>query len=138
VTSIDVTQFAIQADPQFQEQPDGTWEANYPHLDWSVTAASKSEARKKLSDEFIRRQSTGPNADAELQGQEDLLRRHFDEPIPGLYVMDNDLYIELRDKTDEERMRAFSESERRRALGQPYTKSDYLREQAASAGRTNG
>jgi hypothetical protein len=137
VTRIDATQFAIQADPQFQEQSNGTWQAHYPHLDWSVTALSKSEAGAKLNDEFIRRHSTGADVDAELQCQEDLLRRHFDKPIPGLYVMDNDLYIELRDKTDEERMRAFSESERRRALGQPYTKLDYLRKQGTCAGRMN-
>jgi hypothetical protein len=86
VTGIDVRQFAIYVNPQFQEQPDGTWVAHYPHLDWSVTAASESEARLKLTDEFIRRQSTGPDVDAELECQEKVLRRHFDEPIPGLYV----------------------------------------------------
>lgn len=134
MTGIDVTQFAIHADPQFQEQPNGTWKAHYPHLDWSITGSSKSDARTKLTDEFVRRQSNGPDVDAELRYQEDLLRRHFDEPIPGLYVMDNDLYVELRDNTDEERARAFGESERRRALGQPYTKADYLREQRTPSG----
>jgi hypothetical protein len=135
MTGIDVRRFAIYANPQFQEQPDGTWMAHYPHLDWSVTAVSEAEARLKLTDEFVRRQSTEPDVDAELECQEKVLRHHFDEPVPGLFVMDNDLFIELRDKSDEERMRAFSESERRRALGQPYTKSDYLREQGPSAGQ---
>ena len=134
MTGIDVTQFAMEVDPQFQEESDGTWMAHYPHLDWSVTGSSKSEARAKLSDEFIRRQSAGLDIDAELEYQKIVLQHHFDEPIPGLYVMDNDLYIELRDKTDEERMRAFRESERRRALGQSYTKVDYLREQQISGG----
>ena len=47
-----------------------------------------------------------------------------------MYALDNELFLHLRTNGTRAELRAaFKEAERRRALGQPYTKADYLGEQ---------
>jgi hypothetical protein len=51
------------------------------------------------------------------------------EPIPGVYSMDNELYRHLIREVgyDQDALQeVFEESERRRAQGQSYTKAEYL------------
>jgi hypothetical protein len=130
VTDLDITRFAFHEVPQIEEQPDGSWVACYPARGWSVTGATEAEAVQRLRDEVVHRQGiAGTNPVAE---DERILRQHLREPIPGVSVMDNDLYLALKDEPDSQRvlLEAFQESERRRALGQSYTKDDYLREHA--------
>ncbi len=45
-----------------------------------------------------------------------------------MYAVDNELYRELVHEPEADRKRAIEEAERRRVLGQSYTKSDYLRD----------
>jgi hypothetical protein len=92
-----------------------------------VSAPSESAARQKLSDEVMRRQNAGQDPFAYT---DDLYRQHLREPMAGVYAMDNELYRELihRFGHDETRLQeAFEESERRRAVGQTYTKDDHYR-----------
>jgi hypothetical protein len=128
VTDLDITRFAFHTVPQTKEQADGNWVAYYPARGWSVTGATKAEAMQRLRDEVMRRQ--GINGADPVAEDERIFRQHIREPIPGVYLMDNDLYLALKDKCDSQGVleEAFKESERRRALGQTYTKDDYLRE----------
>jgi hypothetical protein len=128
VTDFDITQFAVHTVPQTEEQADGRWVAYYPARGWSVTGATEAEAMQRLRDEVMRRQGiAGGDPVAE---DERIIRQHIHEPIAGVYLMDNDLYLALKDKRDSRQVleEAFKESERRRALGQTYTQDDYLRE----------
>lgn len=121
----ELTRYAFHMDPQYEEC-DGMWTARYPEADWSVCAPSKQEAHQRLGEEFIARQNAGTDP---LAYADDIYRRHLGEPIPGVYAMDNELYRELLlGRSGEERKRAFAEAELRRALGQTYTKDDYLGE----------
>jgi hypothetical protein len=117
-------QYAFHADPLLEESS-GWWMARYPHQDWSVSAATKDEALEKLKDEFIRRQNAGK---ADFTYADTVCLRHLEEPVPGIYAMDNELYRELvREGTAQaDMMRAFEEAEVRRQQDQPYTKIDYL------------
>jgi hypothetical protein len=69
------------------------------------------------------------------------LERHLADPIPGVYAMDAELFRYLRGLDEASGSAApqaratragldlaFEEAERRRALGQAYTKDDYLAE----------
>ena len=58
------------------------------------------------------------------------LKNRIADGLLGVSLMDNDLYLALKDKRDSQQVleEAFRESERRRALGQTYTQDDYLRE----------
>ncbi len=53
--------------------------------------------------------------------------RHLQEPVPGVYAMDNDVYLQLKDEPWTEHGRAFKEAEAKRVQGLPYTIEDYLR-----------
>jgi hypothetical protein len=117
--------FAFRMTPQFERIYDG-WRASYPGSDWSVTAPSEEEARQKLVDEVNRRRDAGEDPKA---FQEAVCRRHLQEPVPGVYAMDNELYRYVARETgyDQDALQeAFEESERRRALGASFTKADYL------------
>lgn len=128
MTEADLTEFAFHMDPQSEQLRDGSWTVKYPRADWSVSGLSEDDAMQKLRDEFIRRQSAG---DDPLAYTDQVYREHLRSPIPGVYAMENDLYLEVKDRGYDEIQRVFREAERRRALGQNYTKDDYLREQSA-------
>jgi hypothetical protein len=118
-------QYAFHATPLLEESG-GWWTARYPHQDWTVSAATRDEALEQLKDEFMRRQNAG---DAGYAYADTVCLRHLEEPVPGIYAMDNDLYRELMHEgtAQADVMRAFEEAEERRQQGQPYTKDDYLR-----------
>jgi len=124
--SIEIRRWAFRMTPQCEETDDG-WRASYPGADWSVSAQSEEEARQKFADEVARRR----NAGEQPKGFEAAIyREHLRRPIPGVYAMDSKLYRYLvREVTgyDWDALQPiFEESERRRALGQSYTKEDYL------------
>ncbi len=115
--------WAFQMEPIFTHDGE-SWTGCYPGADWSVSAPTEAEAREKLGEEFIRRQNTG---DDPLGYADAIYLRHLQEPIPGVYAMDNEVYLQLRDEPWTEHSRAFKEAEAKRVQGLPYTKEDYLR-----------
>ncbi|MCV7303510.1 hypothetical protein H7J93_28225 [Mycobacterium barrassiae] len=121
--SSDLTKYAFHMEPQL-ERSDESWTASYPGADWSVSAPNKESALQRLGEEFIRRQNAGEDP---LAYADAVYRRHLREPVQGVSAVDNELYRELVHAPEAERKRAIEEAERRRRLGQPYTKSDYLR-----------
>jgi len=104
-------QWAFEVEPVFTQEGE-SWTGSYPGADWSVSAPTEAEAREKLGAEFIRRQNAG---------------EHLQEPIAGVYAMDNEVYLQLRDEPWTEHSRAFKEAEAKRLRGETYTKEDYLR-----------
>ncbi len=119
-------QYATCIRPLITHQEDGQWRAQYPGLDWYVTAESEPAAADKLSEEALRRVDAGED---NAQPPHDLLTRHLVEPIPGVLALDRELFLYLRTEHGvSEVNRAFDEAERRRALGQPYTKREYMQE----------
>lgn len=119
-------QYAARIRPLTTQQDDGQWRAQYPGLNWYVTADTEQAAAAKLGEEALRRVDAGED---NAQPPHDLLTRHLVEPIPGVQALDRELFVYLRQEHGVQAVeRAFEESERRRALGQSYTKSDYLRE----------
>jgi hypothetical protein len=117
--------FAFRMSPQCERTSDG-WRAWYPGADWSVTAPTEEEARHKIAEEVSRRRNAGENP---MAFQEAVYRQHLQEPIPGVYSMDNELYRHLIREVgyDQDALQeVFEESERRRAQGQSYTKAEYL------------
>jgi hypothetical protein len=119
-------QYATCIRPLTSPQKDGQWRAQYPGLDWYVTAESEPAAADKLGEEALRRVDAGED---HAQPPHDLLTRHLVESIPGVFALDRELFLYLRTEYGvSEVNRAFEEAERRRALGQPYTKREYLQE----------
>lgn len=116
-------QWAFQMEPVFTDDGE-SWTGSYPGADWSVSALTEAEARQKLGEEFIRRQNAGEDA---LGYADAVYLRHLQEPVPGVYAMDNDVYLQLKDEPWTEHGRAFKEAEAKRAQGLPYTIEDYLR-----------
>ena len=82
--------------------------------------------REALRKEFIRRQSVGNAAEAYA---DEIYLRHLREPVPGVYAMSNDLYLQLRERgaSQEDFERAFKEAEEKFLAGETYTMEDYLR-----------
>jgi hypothetical protein len=119
-------QYAFHMEPQIITNG-GEWTASYPGADWSVSGSTKSEALKRLGDEFARRQNDG---DDPLAYADRIYLEHLREPIDGIYAVDNELYRQLIHAPAEERERVVREAERRRRLGQTYTLADYRRESA--------
>lgn len=116
--------YAVYIRPLLTQQDDKLWRAQYPGLDWYVTAESDLVAGERLNEEAIRRLTAG---EPDAQPPDDLLERHLVHPVPGVYALDRDLFVYLRENgVRSELDDAFEESERRRALGQTYTKDDYL------------
>lgn len=116
-------QWAFQMEPVFTDDGE-SWTGSYPGADWSVSAPTEAEAREKLGEEFIRRQNAGEDA---LAYADAVYLRHLQEPVPGVYAMDNEVYLQLKDEPWTEHGRAFREAEAKRVQGLPYTKEDYLR-----------
>lgn len=116
-------QWAFQMEPVYTDDGE-SWTGSYPGADWSVSAPTEAEAREKLGEEFIRRQNAGEDA---LAYADAVYLRHLQEPVPGVYAMDNEVYLELKDEPWTEHGRAFKEAEAKRVQGLPYTKEDYLR-----------
>lgn len=116
-------QWAFQMEPVYTDDGE-SWTGSYPGADWSVSAPTEAEAREKLGEEFIRRQNAGEDA---LRYADAVYLRHLQEPVPGVYAMDNEVYLELKDEPWTEHGRAFKEAEAKRVQGLPYTKEDYLR-----------
>lgn len=115
--------YALFTEPIVTQQDDRTWQAQNPGADWYVTAETREEAVARLSEESARRHGTG-------EAGISLWRRHLADPIPGVYAIDKELFLHLRFNAPlAELQAAFRESERRRVLGQTYTKDDYLTEQ---------
>jgi hypothetical protein len=124
--STETRRWAFRMAPQCERTGDG-WRVSYPDAGWSVTAPSEEEARQKFAEEVTRRRDSGEQP----KGFEDAVyREHLRNPIPGVYAMDAELYRYLvREVTgyDWDALQpVFEESERLRALGQSYTKADYL------------
>jgi hypothetical protein len=115
--------WAFHMEPLFTHEG-GSWTGSYPGADWSVSAPTEAEAREKLGEEFIRRQNAGEDA---LAYADAVYLRHLQEPVPGVYAMDNEVYLELKDEPWTEHGRAFKEAEQKRLRGETYTKEDYLR-----------
>jgi hypothetical protein len=127
--------FAFRMTPQIEEC-DGEWRASYPGADWCVTAPSEAEAQRKLSEEVSRRRDAGEDPKA---FQEAVYRRHLQVPIPGVYAVDNEVYLLVARETGYDQaalQKVFEEAERRRAEGKSYTKADYL--EATSRGTDQG
>ncbi|MGH3959886.1 hypothetical protein [Mycobacterium sp.] len=121
-------QYAMHIVPLITRGDDGSWQAQYPESDWHVTADTEEAAQRKLREEAERRLNAGQDSTGTPV---DILERHLAHPIPGIYAMDNELFLYLRqNKGIAETERAFAEAERRRALGQTYTKADYEPEAA--------
>lgn len=117
-------QYATCIRPLLTQQDDQQWRAQYPGLNWYVTAESEPAAADKLSEEALRRVDAGED---NAQPPHDLLTRHLVQPIPGVFALDRELFLYLRTEHGvAEVNRAFEEAERRRALGQPYTKREYM------------
>lgn len=110
--------------PLITRQDDKRWRAQYPELDWYVSADSEQAAGEKINAEALRRLDAG---EPDAQPPQTILERHLANPIPGVYALDRELFVYLREKgVRSELDNAFEEAERRRARGQTYTKADYL------------
>jgi hypothetical protein len=117
--------YAVYLLPLTTQLDDGRWRAQYPDTDWFVTADSAEDAGSLIAEEAIRRRHFG---EPDYQPSEDLLQRHLQNPIPGVYALDTELFVYLRTAGKRAELdAAFEEAERRRRLGQAYTKADYLR-----------
>lgn len=119
-------QYATHIRPLITQTSDHKWRAQYPGVDWHVTADSEQAAGDAITEEALRRLDAGqPDA----QPPHDLLKRHLQQPIPGVYALDRELFLYLRGRAGTaETQHAFEEAERRRAQGRPYTKTEYLSE----------
>ncbi len=119
-------QYATLIRPVITRTDDNRWRAQYPAVSWHVTADSEQAAADDLSTEALRRLDAG---EPEPQPPHDLLRRHLQHPIPGVYAMDRELFLYVRTNAgNTATQQAFEEAERRRATGHSYTKSDYIAE----------
>ncbi len=101
-----------------------------------MTADSKEAALDKVRDEYARRMNAG---DDPQPRSAEIYEQHLKSPVPGVYAMDAELFRHLRALGEAPLSRAsldraFEEAERRRALGQAYTKADYLAEHPDSQG----
>ncbi len=123
-------QYATHIRPIITQTSDQTWRAQYPGVDWHITADSEQAAGDEIAKEALRRHDAGePNA----QPPHDLLLQHLQRPIPGVYALDRELFLYLRSNAGHtETQQAFEEAERRRAAGRSYTKDDYLSENPPS------
>ena len=75
--------------PIVSEQPDGSWRARYPEAEWSVTAASSTDAMHKLHAAQLDRLTDPRSAHWQLIA----LRQHLDHgPVPGVYEIPADRY----------------------------------------------
>ncbi|SKT78109.1 Uncharacterised protein [Mycobacteroides abscessus subsp. massiliense] len=93
----DVSRYVVVVRPQVLQDSDGSWRAQYPEADWSVRGDSEQNARAKLRDEFERRVQSGQTDTAP---NDDLLRCHLANPIPGVYAIDRETYMEIRERPD--------------------------------------
>lgn len=120
--------YAVSIQPVITKMSDDRWRAQYPGVDWHVVTDTEAAAGDELVNEALRRADAGlPDA----QPPHDILKRHLDKPIPGVFALDRELFLYLRTHEGVAKVQlAFEEAERRRATGQPYTKADYLAEQA--------
>jgi hypothetical protein len=117
-------QYAVHIRPLITQTSPDEWRGQYPGQSWHVTASSEQAAGEEITKEALRRHDAGED---DAQPPRDLLRRHLTEPIPGVYALDRELFLYLREHAGHtETQQAFEESERRRALGRTYTKDDYL------------
>jgi hypothetical protein len=119
-------QYATHIRPLITPTSDQQWRAQYPGVDWHVTADSEEAAGDEITKEALRRIDAG---EPDAQAPHDLLKRHLRQPIPGVYALDRELFLYLRDHAGHaEIQRAFEEAERRRAEGRAYTTTEYLNE----------
>ncbi|MGH3559097.1 MAG: hypothetical protein ACRDTK_16670 [Mycobacterium sp.] len=125
-------QYAVHIVPLITQQDDGSWRAQYPESDWHVTAETEEAAKAKIREEAERRLNAGQSSTGTPV---DILERHLTHPVPGVYAMDTELFLYLRqNKGVAETEHAFAEAERRRTCGQGYTRADYEREVAGRGG----
>ncbi len=119
-------QYATHIRPIITQTSDNRWRAKYPGVDWHVVADTETAAGDEILKEALRRVDAG---EPDAQPPHDLLKRHLQHPIPGVYALDRELFLHLRSHAGvAETQLAFEEAERRRAAGQSYTKDDYLAE----------
>lgn len=85
--------------PQIEQLPDGSWHAQYPASDWSVTAESRAAAIEKLQRQDQRRAKEQPDYMIERYKA---LRRHLVEQIPGVYAIPHDEAERIRESPDPE------------------------------------
>lgn len=117
--------FAFRMAPQIVEDEVG-WRAQYPGAGWSVVGSTAEEAGQRLAEEVTRRRNAGEDP---MAFQNEVYRRHLEEPVVGVWAMDSQLYrhLVLLGGYDQDSLQpVFEEAERRRALGQSFTKEDYL------------
>ncbi len=119
--------YATHFRPIITKTSETRWRAQYPGLDWHVIADSEAAAAEEIGNEAMRRADAGlPDA----QPPHDLLEQHLANPIPGVYALDRELFLYVRSRFGvAQTLLAFEEAERRRAVGQSYTKDDWLAEQ---------
>lgn len=123
-------QYATHMRPIITQTSETTWRAQYPGVDWHITADSEQAAGDEISKESLRRLDAG---EPDAQPPHDLLQRHLQHPIPGVYALDRELFLYLRSHAGHTAtQQAFEEAERRRAAGRSYTKADYLSENPPS------
>lgn len=120
-------QYATHFRPIITKTPDNRWRAQYPEVQWYVVADTQAAAGEAILEEALRRIDAG---DPHAQPPHDILARHLQQAIPGVYALDQELFLYLRTHAGvTETQAAFEEAERRRAAGQSYTLADYLAEQ---------
>ncbi|MBE5477869.1 hypothetical protein E3G68_005202 [Mycobacteroides abscessus] len=119
-------QYAIHIRPVLTRTEDNRWRAQLPGVSWHVTADTERAAGDAITTEALRRLDAG---EPEPQPPHDLLARHLQASIPGVYAMERELFLYLRTTLGSTAtQQAFEEAERRRAAGRSYTKADYIAE----------
>ena len=121
---VDIQRWAFRVRPETEQNETG-WRAWYPGTDWSVSAPTEDEARMQLQKEVERRREAGRDPFT------DIYRKHLREAIPGVYAMDNALYRAIARESGYDQnllQQVFEEAERRRARGETYNRSDYMRD----------
>lgn len=123
--------YATHFRPVITRADDNRWRAQLPGVSWHVTADTEQAAGDAITTEALRRLDAG---EPEPQPPHDLLARHLQSPIPGVYAMDRELFLYVRTHAgNTATQQAFEEAERRRAAGRSYTKGDYIAENSSRA-----
>ncbi|SPX94878.1 hypothetical protein [Mycobacterium xenopi] len=98
-------QYATHIRPLITQISADQWRAQYPGLTWHVTAESEQAAADEITKEALRRLDAGQD---DAQPPHDLLKRHLEKPLPGVYAMDRELFLYLRENAGHtETQRAF-------------------------------
>ena len=83
--------------PRIEQQPDGSWVAQHPASDWSVSAATEADAIRQLQAEDLRRSQQDPSY---MTDRFTRLCRALDTPIPGVYPISREERARINASTD--------------------------------------